>query len=77
MRVQVYTSLYKVLKKIYKVMDNSTISYSAISDIWIDSYKDIDVIVGIISANYINSFRMRMKLKKLEYHDDVKKLLME
>ena len=47
-------------------MDNSTISYSAISDIWIDSNKDIDVIVGIISANYINSFRMRMKLKKLE-----------
>ena len=31
----------------------------------------------ISSDPYINSFRIRMKLKKLEYHDDVKKLLIE
>lgn len=33
-------------------MDNSTISYSAIFDIWIDSNKDIDVVVGVISTNF-------------------------
>lgn len=33
-------------------MDNSTISYSAIFNIWIDSNKDIDVVVGVISTNY-------------------------
>ena len=31
----------------------------------------------VSSDPYINSFRTRMKLKKIEYNDDVKKLLIE
>ncbi|XP_036341544.1 uncharacterized protein LOC118750909 [Rhagoletis pomonella] len=43
----------------------------------ISTNEDVMPYLQISSDPYINSFRMRNKLKKLEYHDDVKKLLIE
>ena len=39
----------------------------------ISTNEDVMQYLQISSDPYINSFRKRMKLKKLEYHDDVKK----
>ena len=43
----------------------------------ISTNEDVIHYLQISLDPYINSFRIRMKLKKLEYHDDVKKLLIE
>ena len=40
----------------------------------ISTNEDVVHYLQVSSEPYNNSFRTRMKLKKLEYHDDVKKI---